>query len=62
MAEGKSADELLIELENAKEAITNDLFMKALVSTEQIPKEGMQHLELIDNLLNTLEKKIQEEK
>ena len=39
VAEGKSADEPLIKLDNAKEAIANDLFMKALVSTEQIPKD-----------------------
>ena len=37
------------------------MFMKALVSTEQIPKEGIQHLELIDNIMSILEKQIQEE-
>ena len=36
--------------------------MKALVSTEQISKEGMKQLELIDNMMTILEEQIREEK
>ena len=46
---------------NVKEDITNDLFLKALVSTHKISKKGMTQLEKINDLMTILENKIHEE-
>ena len=47
--------------ENFKEVFTNDLFLKALVSTDEISKKGVTQLEKINDIMTILENKIQEE-
>ena len=56
VVEGKSCEKMLKELESLREVLTQDLLVKAMVSTDAFPENGIKKLELIDDFTSILEK------